>query len=351
MRRMEGGSGAARAVGAALVCALGLLILPGTAAAHHNGAPTLDHYIQLGEGFLISNPGGHEVAWERCLPAPAACAPYDDADGRNQYLVVGDPPVGTTFRATQDGATVRSEPWRGNVRAVTPPRVEGDLRVGGHVRPVAAEWEGGWGRERDWLQLQACPTEDVAGCVVVVDPIKFGPCPGAGDGRFLPGRYAGWWLRVADSRIDVAQPFTAEGYSAPEGIRPLPPAPGIAVAVAGRIAPGQPPSTDCGSAPRPPGAAPPPPEAMPSAIVRRIIRRAPSGKLVAVRVTCAARCALEVVVRQGRRTITTRRRLRRGTTNVAVPRVAARRLRPGVVGVRVLVDGRRVATARAVLRR
>jgi hypothetical protein len=325
-----------------------LVVLPGAAVASHNGPPTLDHYVQLGEGFLIANPGGHEVLWERCPPAPATCAPYDDGDGNAQRLLVRDAVPGTTFRATQDGVTLRSEAWRGPVRVVAPPRVEGEIRVGGHVRPVAAGWEGGWGRERDWLQLQACPTEAYAGCKVVLDAIKFGPCPPGDGGRLLPARYEGWWLRVADSRIDRSQPFTAEGYFAPEGVRPLPPAPGIAVATAGRIAPGAAPATDCGRPP--PALAPPTPPPAPSAIVRRVVRRAERGRLVAVRASCAARCALRLVVRQGRRTVTIRRRLAKGTTTVAIPRAASRRLRSGVIRVRVVVDGRQVAAARAILR-
>jgi hypothetical protein len=68
--------------------AVALLILPAAATASHNGAPTLDHYVQLGEGFLIANPAGHEVVRERS-PAPAACAPYDDGDGRANELKAG----------------------------------------------------------------------------------------------------------------------------------------------------------------------------------------------------------------------------------------------------------------------
>jgi hypothetical protein len=325
------------------VVLLATLLLPGAATASHNGAPRLDHYVVLGEGSLIANPGGHEVTWERCLPETAACAPYDDGDGNPQRLLIGDPTPGTTFRATQDGVTLSSEAWRGPVRAVNPPRVEGEIRVGGYVRPVAADWEGGWGRERDWLQLQACRTDAHADCKVILDSIKFGRCPPGYGGRLLPGRYEGWWLRVADSRIDRSQPFTREAYAVPEGIRPLPPAPGIAVATVGRIAPGQAPAVDCG---RPPLSAEPP---APTAVLRRVIRRAERGRLVAARVTCPARCTVELIIRQRRRSVSVRRTLARGTTRVAVTRAAARRLRAGSIRVRVSVDGRVVAAGRSVL--
>ncbi len=157
-----------------------------------------------------------------------------------------DEPAGTAFTATQDGVTVRSQPWRGLLRATAPPRVEGAIRVGGFVRPLAATWEGGWGRETDWLQLQVCRTPAGAECIVILDEIKFGRCR-PGGGRLVPARYEGRWLRVTDRRIDQRQPFTQEGYSAPEGVRPqVPGSAGIAGAVVGQIAAGPAPAEDCG---------------------------------------------------------------------------------------------------------
>ena len=234
-----------------LLAVLLALTLTGTAQARHNGEPTVDHYVNAdGTGALIANPGGHPVIWARCAPGVSACTPYDDGDGDPQLLSVADEPTGTAFAATQDGITVRSQPWRGRLHATAPPRVQGEVRVGGFVRPLAAMWQGGWGREADWLQLQVCRTRAGAECIVVLDEIKFGRCR-PGGGRLLPARYEGRWLRVTDARIDREQPFTQEGYSAPEGVRPHRlGSPGIAGAVVGQVSPGRAPAEDCGEVDR-----------------------------------------------------------------------------------------------------
>jgi|GEM_PF-3851509 len=334
-----------------------VVALTSVAEASHKGVPIIDHYVSAdGTGALIANPGGHEVQSQRCDADLLTCAPHDDGDGQPNRMQVRDDPIGSTFKATQDGITVTGESWRGVLRVTAPPRVDGEIRVGGRVAPGAAGWEGGWGREADWLQLQVCRTPSADGCLVVFDPIKFGACE-PGGGRLLPARYEGWWLRVADARTDRAQPFTTEAYGAPEGIRPHATAPGVATAIAGQIAPGIAPATDCGVLPSlltPPATPPPlltPSAPRPRVVVRRFIRPAQRGRLVIATVTCPARCDAQVAVRQGRRVVTVKRRLAVGTTAIALPRAAAKRqrLRSGVVTVRVLVDGRHLATARARL--
>jgi len=240
-----------RSVLLAALVALALTAAPPAHAQHH-GKPTLHHYVfDDGTGQLIANPAGHPVTWERCAPEGSPCTTYDDGDANPQFLSVRDDPPGTAFTATQDGVTSRSEIWRGRVRATAPPRVDGEIRVGGLVAPVPATWEGGWGREADWLQLQACRTAQGADCVVILDSIKFGRCRPDG-GRLLPARYEGSWLRVTDTRIDREQPFTLEGYTAPEYIRPnVPGPPAVAGAVVGQIASGPAPVEDCGQQPLP----------------------------------------------------------------------------------------------------
>lgn len=324
-----------------IALALVLVSLPGVAVASHNGAPTIDHYVDAdGSGTLVANPGGHTITWERCTP-DGSCARFTPA-GDQQEVEVRDDPPGTTFRATQDGITRTSEAWRGRLRATAPPRVDGDVLVGGFVRPVAADWEGGWGREADWLQLQVCRTEAGDGCRVVLDETKYGKCA-PGGGRLLARRYAGLWLRVVDVRIDRDQPFTAEGYSAPESVRPNAPAPGTvtAAAVVGRVVEGPTlePIEDCldGFAQR--------------AFVRSVIVPAERGRLVAADVPCLiGPCRVELRFRQGRRTVVVRRTIPDGSTAIALPRTGARRFRRGrPITLRVVVDGEDRGTRRVRL--
>ena len=342
----------------AVACAVTVVLAaPAVASAHHTGQPGISHYVKSdGTGLLIASPNGHDVTWERCTDV---CASYDDGDADRNLMNVADDPVGSVFKATQDGTTVASEPWRGRVVVQAPPSLEGEVRVGGFVRPLAAAWGGGWGREKDWLQLQACTTPEGTDCRVIVDEIKFGPCQ-PGGGRLLPARYEGFWLRVADARIDRSQPFTAEGYFRPEGVRPNQQAPGNAVATVGRVGPGPASATDCGvdspfappappRSPAPPSPVPPRP-ARPQATIRSTIVRVAGRRLVATRVDCPTACRVELRARQGRRAMTVIRGLAKGSTDVALPRAAARRLRPGRIGLRVRVDGRVVAERAAVLR-
>lgn len=345
-----------------------LALLAGTAAAASAAELSIDYYVNSeGTGLLIANGGDGPVTWEGCTDV---CTPRDDGDGNPQTLRVADDPAGSVFKATRGAMTVVSEPWRGRLVVQSPPTLEGELRVGGFVRPLAATWGGGWGRESDWLQLQACSTPEGADCKVILDQIKFGLCQ-PGGGRVLPQRYEGSWLRVVDARIGDRQPFTTEGYLRPEGVRPNPPAAGVAAATIGRIGPGPAPPGDCGSenfagpngpsgpagptgptgptgpAPRVPRASP---AIRPSATLRRVVVRVPGRRLVAARVRCAVACRVELRARQGRLTVRITRSMPAGGGAVALPRAAARRLLPGPIGMRVRVNGRVVAERRATLR-
>ena len=326
-----------------LLAVLISLALSATASARHNGDPYVDHYVRAdGSGLLIANPGGHPVAWGICPADGSPCSPHDDGDGDPQLLAVRDEPPGTVFTATQEGVTARSEPWRGRVRATAPPGVQGEVRVGGLVRPLAATWAGGWGREDDWLQLQVCGTPGGADCVVILDEIKFGRCR-PGGGRLLPARYEGRWLRVVDVRIARAQPFTQEGYTAPEWVRPnVPGPPGIAGAVLGRVARGPAPAADCGGQL-------PHLRRGPRALLPARIRQGANGRFAAASVTCPTRCRLVLTVRQRGRSHTLRRTLAPGRSTVALPRTLLRRLRSGPLKLRATVEGTPLATRRARL--
>ena len=330
-----------RVRGLAIMTALSVVLLATPlAVARHNGPITLNHYVEPdGTGLLISNPGGHPVSWQLCLPAGLACQPYDDGDGDPQLLVVRDESPGAVFAATQDWVTVRSEPWLGRLRASGPPRVVGKVRVGGVVRPLAAPWQGGWGRERDWLQLQACRTPRGDGCVVILDEIKYGSCR-SGGGRRLPARYGGRWLRVTDQRIDRDQPFTLEGYSAPEGVRPHTPGqPGIAAAMVGQITAGPETGEDCGV------------WSSSSATVRlrgRITAN-PESRSVIASVACRRRCRLALTIRQRTNAHTIRRRLAAGRSTITLPRRLVQRLRPGQLSVAASVNGYGLAARNARL--
>ena len=311
-----------------ILLALGLA---GSATAHHNGAPDVDHYVQRdGTGQLIANPGGHQVTWQRCRPGEA-CETLPHTD---QLLDVGDEPVGTTFVATQDGVSTRSQPWQGLLRTTSPPHLQGAPKVGELVRPVAATWEGGWGRERDWLQLQACRTPEGEGCVVIIDEIKYGQCE-PGGGRYVPASVVGRWLLVADVRIDRDQPFTSEGYSAPEGIEPqLATGPGVAVAAFGPVRAGRAHPSGCGNA-------------EPS--VTLVSSPLPDPTLAWAR--CPFGCRLTWSLRQGRRRIAGRRVLEeREGVELRLSRRQARGLRPGAARLRVHANGRLVADRRVRLR-
>ena len=332
---------------------LGLLTVPAVAVADHGDGPRIDHYVNAdGRGLLIANPSNHAVEWERCTAKDTGCQVRDDAeDGAHLHHVGGNDPEGSVFRATMEGKQASSEPWRGLVRSTKAPGVEGQTHVGGWVKPVAGEWAGGWGREADWMQLQACKNGNGTDCVVILDTIKFGRCRPDG-GRLIPARYQGYWLKVVDARIDKNQPFTNEGYSRPEGVTPLQAAPARSVAVVAQIGMGTPPAEDCGSdrpMPRPPERVQPPPPAWPTAVARSVIRRDARGRFVALRAECPAACALRLVVRQGRRSAGVARLLPAGTTLVSLPRRQARRLRRGPVTVRVLIDGAEAAERRARL--
>ena len=78
---------------------------------------------------------------------------------------------------------------------------------------------------------------------------------------------------------------------------------------------------------------------------RRAVRR--GGRVTVARLFCAARCAVKLSVSDGRRTL--RRTLQvRGSVPLSILR--GKRLRAGLLRVRVTVDGRQVAAGRVRLR-
>jgi len=189
------------------------------------------------------------------------------------------------------------------------------------------------------LQLQACRTARGDDCVVILDEIKYGSCR-SGGGRRLPARYVGRWLRVTDQRIDRDQPFTLEGYSVPEGVRPHRPGlPAVAAAVVGKITAGPETGEDCGV------------WSSPSATVRlrAHITANTDGRFVIATVVCRRRCRLALTIRQRTNARTIRRRLAAGRSTITLPRRLVQRLRPGQLALDASVNGYGLATSSARL--
>ena len=191
-----------------------------------------------GRGELIANlipDGSGTYSWMRCAAGGSGCAPVAASDG-NRVLDVGRAAPGTVFVATGTHGTTtssaRSLPYRGRVRTITAPRMTGKLRVGALARPVAARWVGGWGNDRNLLQLQVCHSRSGARCVVISDSVYENRYPGTG--AILDPRYRGWFVRVVDQRIGRDTGFLLVAYSS--GHVPLiAPGPDAASAIAGRI--------------------------------------------------------------------------------------------------------------------
>src|SRR3954468_13238551 len=140
----------------AAVNALALLTVAAPARADENpgvqgsfesdGNPTVYGWIEYG------TPGEAEV--RRCASDPAApCERLpptaSDADRPNHRVPAGPTAPGTVFEVAwvKDGVTqaVKHTPaWTGQLRAVTPPAIEGAPVVGRRVRIRPAAWTGGW---------------------------------------------------------------------------------------------------------------------------------------------------------------------------------------------------------------
>jgi hypothetical protein len=191
----------------------------------------------VGELAANLNPDGSGTySWMRCPPGGGACSPVTGSAG-NRVLRAGSSAPGTTFVASATNGTgssaARTVPYRGLVMAIAAPRVRGRLRVGSFVQPVKARWVGGWGTERDLLQVQVCRSRSGAGCAVLSDSVYANRCVGVG--AVIASRYRGWFVRIVDQRIGRDTAFARVAF-APGHVPVLVPGPDAASSLAGPIA-------------------------------------------------------------------------------------------------------------------
>jgi len=265
-----------------------------------------------GTGRLFAGAGGHAWSWQSCRADGSGCAPF----ATGQSIETGSAPAGTVFRAiAENGLTLTSPVWLGDVRVTRPPGASGAIRANRLVTPVAAGFSGGWAGDLSATQLAACTGADGTGCISLTARHYVDPCPG--QGAVIPPGFAGRYLRVADqlSGPGTIEPLYAVG--SPYGMSVWPAGAITAVSVVGRI-----------------GAAPGPPTD-PCAI-SAVIRR--DGTAV---VRCPTQtCNAVLVANAGR--LTVRGTFRGFSGRVAALRLPARalaRLRAARVTLNVYVDG------------
>lgn len=296
-----------------------------------------------GSAALIANPTkGGSVSWQACPPEDD-CRPVASRPTLDRALDVGGAPVGTVFVATatngSQSATVTSVPYLGPIRPTAPPSIDGSLRVGALVRPVAGSWSGGWGNERSLLQTQVCLRADGTGCAVVADQVYWDKCPGAG--AVLAPHHAGRYLRVIDRRLGRDVTFTPIGISSPAYIRPLDPGPSRAATIAGPIGRASGPAeSDCG----------PPP--MRVTLARRAVRR--GARLEFGRVRCLSRCTLRVDVKPTRhRKLSFRRTFAKGRAakRLSLPARVTRRINGGSFRASVFLGREMISAGRVTVSR
>lgn len=293
----------------------------------------ISYYIDAdGTGMLIANPapyGQGSVSWAAC-PTGGMCYSAASDPRSDRVLHVGDAEVGTVFVATavhqSQMARATSVPYLGPVRALTPPRIKGPLRVGALVKPLAGSWSGGFGHETSFLQTQVCRSASGSGCVVVADAFYWDKCPGAG--AVLTAAYLGWYVRVIDKRMGPDAVFPAFRVPSPARLRPIQPGAAAAATVAGPIAHGRGrPESNCGL---------PPSFALAAHPARR------HGRLELGRITCPQRCRVRVVIRQGSRRVRLAHTLSTSAASrrLLLPARLARRLKPGVATASVSIAAR-----------
>lgn len=131
----------------------------------------------------------------------------------------GAQPPGTVFKASAryHGRTYSSSAiWRGTVRPVSRPRVDGRPRVGSKVAAVPARWAGGWATDRNQLAIEACRTRTANGCVMLTGVWLECAQLGCGieggvvgdrtsDSSIVVGYgVSGWYLFALDARMTTA---------------------------------------------------------------------------------------------------------------------------------------------------
>jgi hypothetical protein len=232
---------------------------PGAPAAQAAGLDVSFYYTinQDGTGGLDANVSGSpvgqvpSVSWEACPPG-GGCTPITPRTGFSPTVLTGTATHGTVYTATvSDGSqTVKatSLPWLGLVQSVRAPTIQGNLRAGGLITPVAGTWKGGWGNERSLLQIQVCRTSTALACVVVADGFYWDKCPGAG--AVLTYNFVGQYVRVIDERIGAHAVFPPFGVGSPSALHPMEPGSTAAATVVGPIAAAAgPPDSGCGLPP------------------------------------------------------------------------------------------------------
>jgi hypothetical protein len=206
-------------------------------------------YDQHGDPVLGANfsPNGGlaKPHWRICAPPhTSVCEP---AGSGSQELSPGATSSGTVFRATATykGRTyvATSAVWEGQVRALHPPDIEGEIRVGARVNVTRATWGGGWrpdpsyhpragvqsgGRAAalDELTIEACETRVATQC------LNLTPAAWEGTGLVHPlrieKRFKGWYLFGFDQHFSGDTAFATPGYMTPEAAPTLTAGPTVA---------------------------------------------------------------------------------------------------------------------------
>jgi hypothetical protein len=287
----------------------------------------------------LTNPAMADLTfteWRRCAPeapcvAIASTPPNSPTYTSGGSATPGDTAPGTVFEASYTRAgsevTVRTPPWTGRVTLAAPPAVTGEPVVGRTVDVQSAKWDGGWGpgSTHQHVDLFACPTPAGGDCWGVEPRLE--------------ARFAGWYLIARTQHHPNGVFNEVAGW-------PVPPYPvwgGLDTSITDRYS--------VYSAPvqvLPPPAVPPvpvperlpdvaKPKAPTAALRAKALRR--NGRLQLGRVTCEIRCTVKLTVAGRARTFKVL-----GTSTLTTS------LRKGRMVVRVVVDGRLLASKRVSAR-
>jgi hypothetical protein len=317
------GTSRARLLAPLAILAVALTMLASSASAERIRMQAL---IQPdGSGSLFVNTQGGPWAWDACSAAEPSGRCLSFGQGR-EITTTGAVP-GTIFRVRGQGAAKLSPEWRGRLKQLEAPGVQGAIRANEFVSPTRALWSGGWGNEYSIAQLAACSSPSGGSCVAISDLSYLRPClPSAS--LVLDQRFSGTYLRLAERRIGPGPPSgPANAVSVPsEAVWERDRA--TSVRFLGQIAPAlRSYSGECGPAPEPEASI--------------------SNKAVAT-VVCQAGCRAVLIARDERgRTARVVRRISEQNALVLAPPIELQPpawiTRQGKVRVVVTVDGKTTA--------